>query len=287
MTRRVHFLYLTVYTAIIIVVLVSLLIKGSSYYRTSQEEKFYHPDYSSLKSSGSIGHTLGVAGSICILIGVGSYMARKRYSFLSRAGILKYWLDFHIFLCVLGTILVIFHTTFKAGGVAAVSFWSMITVFTSGIAGRVIYLQIPRTMEGRELELKEVRDMRKDILDNIRSSSGLDDNNLNFIASSLEEKPDNKKAFLKFIIMHPGHRSAVKEISSTLKRTNISRSEYSRIMELVKNDLRLGRIIERLDKMKNLFRYWHVFHLPFAILMLIFMIIHVIVTVALGYRWIF
>jgi hypothetical protein len=165
-------------------------------------------------------------------------MARKRYRSLSYFGFLKYWLEFHIFMCIFGTILIVFHTSFKAGGLAAVSLWSMVTVFVSGFAGRVIYLRIPRTMEGRELDLKEVRDMRY----------------------AVEEK---------------------------IKENKITGSEYSHIHALMKEDIRLGKTIERLDTMKNLFRYWHVFHLPFAILMLIFMIFHVIVTVALGYRWIF
>jgi hypothetical protein len=39
--------------------------------------------------------------------------------------------------------------------------------------------------------------------------------------------------------------------------------------------------------MQNLFRYWHVAHLPFAFVMLIIMIIHVGVTLTFGYHWIF
>ncbi len=48
-----------------------------------------------------------------------------------------------------------------------------------------------------------------------------------------------------------------------------------------------NRRIERLDIMQNLFRYWHVAHLPFALVMLIIMVIHVGVTLLFGYRWIF
>jgi hypothetical protein len=39
--------------------------------------------------------------------------------------------------------------------------------------------------------------------------------------------------------------------------------------------------------MQNLFKYWHVAHLPFALIMLVIMIIHVAVTVTFGFRWIF
>ena len=288
MSKGVHFIYIGIFVAITSITFITLAYNGLSYYRVNLEERFYHPDHNKLKSSGNIGHTLGVAGSLCILTGVGTYMARKRYKFLARTGPLKYWLEFHIFLCILGTFLVVYHTAFKIGGLAAVSFWSMVTVFASGIAGRVIYLQIPRSVQGRELDLKEVRDMRGDIIMKIRDSYNLDESSFKFITVSVENRPGiyTSSGFSQMFKKRREDRKSVKEISGFLKDKELSRSESSRIVALVKNDIRLGRTIERLEIMKEIFRYWHVFHLPFAILMLIFMIFHVIVTVALGYRWI-
>ena len=60
-----------------------------------------------------------------------------------------------------------------------------------------------------------------------------------------------------------------------------------KVSNLVRNELSLNRKIDRLLFMQNLFKYWHVAHLPFAIIMLIIMIIHVIVTITFGYKWIF
>ncbi|MBN1199798.1 MAG: hypothetical protein JXA23_10635 [Bacteroidales bacterium] len=37
----------------------------------------------------------------------------------------------------------LFHTSFKFGGLVAISFWSMAAVFFSGIIGRFIYIRIP------------------------------------------------------------------------------------------------------------------------------------------------
>ncbi len=137
-----------------------LMFHGNSYYQTSLLERFYHSDHIMLKPSGVIGHGLGILGSLLMLIGVVSYMARKRMKRLSRLGLLKHWLEFHIFLCTLGPILVLFHTSFKFGGLVSVSFWSMVAVFLSGVIGRFIYIQIPRTIEGRELSLQEVKSLK-------------------------------------------------------------------------------------------------------------------------------
>ncbi len=289
MSRFFHFIYIGIFVAIVSIVLFTMTYQGISYYKVSLEERFYHPDNNRLKSSGYVGHSLGIIGSLCILIGVITYMVRKRYRSLSRFGQVKYWLEFHIFLCVLGTFMVVFHTAFKFGGLAAVSFWSMATVFISGIAGRVIYLQIPRTMEGRELDLKEVREMRSDIIAKISHSYNLDENSISFITFSIENRSglDRGKKFLPPFNRYFENRKSVRAIRGLLRENKLSRSESSTVVALVKNDIRLGRTLERLEFLKNIFRYWHVFHLPFAVLMLIFMIVHVIVTVALGYRWIF
>ena len=72
-----------------------------------------------------------------------------------------------------------------------------------------------------------------------------------------------------------------------MKRNNLQRNDYRKIVSLVKTDIKLSRRIERLDSMKNLFKYWHVAHLPFALVMLFIMVIHVGVTILFGYRWIF
>jgi hypothetical protein len=79
----------------------------------------------------------------------------------------------------------------------------------------------------------------------------------------------------------------IRKVRSILKRNNLSKSEKKKIMQLIKNDISLNRKIDRLVTMQNLFKYWHVVHLPFALVMLIIMVIHVIVTVTFGFRWIF
>ena len=146
--------------AIVVVVTVYLFYKGLDYYQTPMEERFYHPRHDWFKPSGLYGHGLGIIGTFLILFGVTIYIARKRYNFLSRFIRLKYLLEFHIFLCTIGPIMILFHTAFKFGGIVSVAFWSMVAVVLSGVIGRFIYIQIPRTIEGRELTLNEVKEMK-------------------------------------------------------------------------------------------------------------------------------
>jgi len=268
MNSAAHKIYLALLTTIVIVSAAYFLYFGWSYYQTELTERFYHEDYKLLKPSGDIGHGIGIFGSLFMIIGVSSYMARKRYRFMSKWGLLKHWLEFHIFLCTLGPILVLFHTSFKFGGLVAISFWSMVAVFLSGIAGRFIYLQIPRTIEGRQLSLNEAKDLKSNFSKVLEESYQFNTS----ISEDIESAVENNE---------------LRKVKKLLKAANTSRSDRKKVIKFAKNEIALNKRIARLTKMQKLFEYWHVVHLPFALIMLVIMIIHIAVAIVFGYIWIF
>jgi hypothetical protein len=289
MSKTAHRIFIITLTAIVFITFIFLFYMGISYYRISIEERYYHPAHNLLKPSGIIGHGMGIIGSILMLGGVFTYMARKRYRFLSRLGLLKHWLEIHIFLCTLGPILILFHTALKFGGLVAISFWSMVAVFLSGVVGRFIYLQIPRSIEGRELSLAEVRGLKNDVAGLVKNSHNLDEESYNIINDSIKKKVElyHKNILIRYIRKYFDDNRSIRAVRSVLKKNNLPEAESKNILALVKDDIMLNRRIERLDTMQSLFKYWHVAHLPFALVMIVIMIIHIGVTILFGYRWIF
>jgi hypothetical protein len=290
MTKAAHRIYLSILVAIVFISLITLIYNGMSYYKLGTEERVYHPEHSTLKPSGLIGHGLGIVGTLFIITGVSIYMARKRYRFLSRVGLLKHWLEFHIFLCTLGPILVLFHTSYKFGGLVAISFWSMVAVFLSGIIGRFIYLQIPHTIEGRELSLNEVREMKTDVTVVLKNSYKLDEATYTILVDLIKKKTGlyHNNVFGRYIRNYFRDINTIRRVKSLLKDDNdLTRTEKKMITGLIKDDVKLNQKIERLDTMQSMFKYWHVIHSPFALVMLVIMVIHVAVTIVFGYRWIF
>jgi hypothetical protein len=224
-----------------------------------------------------------------MIVGVSIYMLRKRIRMFSRLGILKHWLEFHIFLCSLGPILVLYHTAFKFGGIVAISFWSMVAVVVSGVIGRYIYLQIPRTIEGREMSLNEINQTKSALNQKLTLVYQLDQTVLEAITQAVKKRPDRsgnsmiKRSIAKFIF----ERNTIKEIKLILKKEKVTGKNFKEVMGLIRAEISLSRKIDRLITMQNLFKYWHVAHLPFALLMLIIMLVHVGVALTFGYRWIF
>ncbi len=282
MSKTAHFIYISVMASIVIATTIYLAYKGYDYYSTPQVERFYHPDHENFKAGGIYGHGLGVLGTFLMLIGVVMYIIRKRSKSLARFGRLKYWLEFHIFLCSLGPVMILFHTSFKFGGIVSIAFWSMVAVVLSGVIGRYIYIQIPRSIEGRALNLNEIQDMKANIHSVITNSYQLNEMSRSAILTSVNVQ--NQGGLLTRFFQE---RKQLTGIRKTLRQNNFRRSDIRKVLGLVKQEMAINTRIERLETMQKLFKYWHVAHLPFAIIMLVIVVVHVAITLAFGYTWIF
>lgn len=289
MSKTVHRIYISIMAGIVILTTLFLSYKGYSYYSTPFEERFYHPDHENFKAAGLYGHGLGIIGTFLILFGVVMYIVRKRYRFFARWGRLKYWLEFHIFLCSLGPVMVLFHTAFKFGGIVSIAFWSMVAVVLSGIIGRYIYVQIPRTIEGRELSLNEIKETKTNVGLVLSNNYQMDQRSQEGILAAIDVHSTSTGGNLLTRILRRSieDRKKVSQIKKTLRQNQLKWRDIRQVTRLVKNEMAINNRIERLQSMQQLFKYWHVAHLPFALVMLVIVVLHVAITLAFGYKWIF
>jgi len=284
MSQTMHAVSINLMVSIVIVVTIYLSYTGYTYYDLPIEERFYHPQHHWFKPSGLYGQGLGVIGTAMILFGVSIYIARKRYNFLGKLVRLKYLLEFHIFLCTLGPIMVLFHTAFKFGGIVSVAFWSMVAVVLSGVIGRFIYVQIPRTVEGRELSLAEVKNLQNDMVEEIQQNPLANEELIQIIKDNNVKIGSSRNSFVNNYIQN---RNTLRKVKASLKKHQVVGEKADEIISAVRNEINISNKISRLLKMQQLFKYWHVAHLPFALIMLIVVIIHIAITVSFGYKWIF
>jgi hypothetical protein len=280
MSRIWHQIYIWSMVLITLLVTIYLSIQGYEYYQTPLEERFYQDSHAYLKASGIFGQGLGVLGTLLILVGVVLYITAKKYGYLERFIRLRYLLEFHIFLCTVGPIMILFHTTFKFGGIVSIAFWSMVIVVASGVVGRYIYNQIPRTISGKELSLAEIKKQQEaglSILDDlIGSDTKLKTDILNF-KNPYAWGPRN------FFF----ERTYFKKISKRVSSLNLDKEQQSLVLNSARLEWKMERRIARLASMQKLFQLWHVAHRPFALIMLIIVVVHIGATLTMGYTWIF
>ncbi len=290
MNKKLHLIYIGSFFVVGIAVLILLGINGYQYYSTPIEERFFDPSHATLKPSGGLGHGFGIIGTLMMIFGVVIYMIRKRSTKLFTFGYLKHWLEFHIFLCTVGPILVLYHTAFKFGGIVSVSFWSMVLVVLSGVVGRFIYIQIPRTIQGKEIDINDLASMREDLIEKMKLEMLFDVR----LIEELDElaSPERYKSLgiLDTLLIYFKDFFRIRSFQSKLRKnlavTGFSKIRRKEIKNKAQAEIILSRRLGMLRTMQNLFRYWHVAHLPFAISMFVIMIIHVIVTITFGYKWI-
>ena len=249
-------LYLVAFAA-----LAHYLSEGWSYYRTPLLERPHHPQFWSLKPGGTLGRSFGIAGAALMTIML-LYSARKRLKPLRKAGPVSAWLDFHIFCGVIGPLLIILHSSFKVQGLVALSFWSMIAVALSGVFGRYLYLQIPRTRAGDERTLADVQREGDELSARLRE--------LGMSAETLEE--------LETIA---ATQSAWKRRSRL--RAFERKHGGAELVAAIERKAKLHRRILRWHRLQEVFHHWHVFHKPFAVIMYLFLIVHIVVVTVTGY----
>ncbi len=291
MSKTVHRIYIALFVLICVFTAVVLGVYGFKYYTAPVEERFFLPQNELLKPSGFIGHGAGIIGSFLMIVGVLVYMIRKRVKAFFKFGYLKYWLEFHIFLCTLGPILVLYHTAFKFGGIVAVSFWSMVAVVLSGVIGRFLYVQIPHTIQGQMVGMGELNAQSEELSHRLKTEflipADVFESIEAFSSYQKYKRVKVKTGFLFLLRDYIGTKNVIKNLKHELNSAGVPRVQRKKIIRAAKSKLIISRRIGLLHTMQKLFKYWHVVYLPFAVTMFVIMVVHIAVEVVFGYRWIF
>ncbi len=266
------------------------MIEGYSYYSTPYIERPHHEDYRSLRPAGTTGLLFGYAGSAMMILML-IYSVRKRTRLLGRSISLQSLLDFHIYLGVIGPMLIVLHTSFKVQGLVAVSFWSMVAVAASGYFGRYLYLQIPRNIQGSELTLQEMERINSDMTTQLRTRFQLDD----IAIAKLEAVTTNFAAgyaggawrAVMLLLTDDLFRFLARRrfVRNVMRAVPLPRRELREFTRLAFARALLRRRVALLAQVHQIFHYWHVVHKPFAIIMYLIMLIHIGIAIWTGYGW--
>lgn len=280
----------TVLTLIWIGTAVFVTVPGVDYYMLPAADRAHSPLAELWSPTGLWGQGLGILGSLMMIIGVVGYMIRKRVRVLERFGALRHWLTVHIFLCTLGPYFVLLHTTFKFGGIISVAFWSMVAVVVSGVFGKYVYNQIPKTLQGRFVGIDQVRSQIRDIAERIQEQTGIAADELR---ATLDVGIQGQRTLGLVSAMGVALRADLRNsrqrrtLRGLLETHQVPPRLQGTVLQLATRQAQLQRQAVLLQPFQRLFHYWHVFHLPFAITMFVILGVHVAVAVAFGYTWIF
>ena len=255
--------------------------RGRDYYPLPLVERPHHALHWELKPGGTVALWYGVAGA-GLMTAMLAYSLRKRIPGLRRAGRLGTWLDLHIWCGVTGPLLIVLHSALKVGGLIAIAFWSMVAVALSGVFGRFLYAQIPRTASGDQLSLDEARRLDAELTARLRDEFDLSASDLAPFEPPTGGASRSVAAALAALAVEPWRRRR-RLARFRAAHARLPGHTRSLLAELAGQRALLHRRLALWRSLHELFHYWHVFHKPFALLMYLFAAVHIGVAWATGY----
>lgn len=289
---RVFVLYL-----LAIALVVGLSVYGFSYYTLSSAERPFSPKHVLLRPSGSIGLKLGFLGFV-IFLGIFLYPLRKAWPWLGQQGSARHWLDIHVMLGITAPFIIAFHSSFKFRGFAGIAFWIMVAVSLSGVIGRYLYSQIPRSLNAAELSMRELQELQEKLAQQLDQQNLLPQADIrSLLKLPSQEQVDRMFAPISLVYMMildlvrafriaklRRHALSFGEQMSTfggfLKTKN---RDLERAISMAHEEAATAKRVLFLKRSQQVFHLWHVVHKPFSYTFALLAIIHIAVVMMMGY----
>ena len=229
-------------------------------------------DQNYLVAESGIGYWFGIIGGSMMLL-IFAYPLRKRFKSWSSIGSVKAWFRIHMFLGMAGPVIIIYHSGFKLGSFnSSVAFFCMLTVALSGILGRYFYERIHHGLYGRKIRFEEF--YSGDDLSGLLSGRSIAiDAHIAHEFKQVEENLTNLHTGInRSLGFYRGMKSRIGRLRRDVARSSLDRAEKKQIYLRLKN----LRSICAVGINEIFFSYWHVFHIPLLVMLVLSGIIHVL-----------
>lgn len=255
------------------------------YYLLPYARRPLDPRHSWLRSSGPLGLEFGALSAALILINL-TYLIRKRLLHIAWLGELRSWMAFHVFTGLTAAALVLLHSGFLLrSSMGGLSFLAIMVVIATGLMGRYIYAHTPRSVEGVELGLDELRRS----LESHRSaleSLGMPAEFFREVFTIPDVRAKEASLFSALRALIVGNR-AMKTDYARLRRMLASTpglvAAAPRILPLATNYFQELQWLDRYFELRALMSGWRFYHRWMAIVLLAAVASHILIAISVGH----
>ena len=295
--ERGHRIRVFIAAAASLMLIAAIAVYGAGYYVLPLDQRPYSDKHELLKPSGSIGLKLGILGTVLFFI-IFLYALRRAIPWLGRIGTARHWMDFHVIAGITAPIVIAFHASFKFQGIAGFSFWIMVAVALSGIVGRYLYAQIPRSLSAAELSLNDLHSNEEWLSMALLAQSVYSDEQLNKALRIPSREHIRKIGPLRAVVemlaldmSRPFHVARLRRASCGFSGWLLSlggllstgNQNVEEIVQLVRKKAQLSKRVVFLDQTQKVFHLWHVIHRPFSYAFALLAVLHIVVVSGLGF----
>ena len=273
-----------VFVAIALGIAIGLWMNGSSFYTTHPWDRGTHPDNAALRASGTWGHTIGIVGTVLILLNL-TFMARRRMRSLRRFGALRLWMNMHVVTGLLGPLLVLFHTAFEPRTTIAVTALVSTGVLAlTGVLGRFIYAMIPHTVAGAEMGKDELQQRLDEARTRVEAAAPPDDPMWSTIERLSERPLFVPRSSIGCLALLPDSVASTGWLRVRLALVRgPRRDDWDDVHHALTDMVLIRRRLETLQLYRKLLSWWRGIHRFASLVMVVTMTIHVVVLLYMGY----
>jgi hypothetical protein len=220
-------------------------------------------------ASSVFGHGIGIIGFGLMLCTETLYSLRKRAKH-KGLGRMSTWLQLHIFIGLVGSYMVLLHSSWKFNGLAGALMLLTVIIVLSGVVGRYIYTAVPRTVDGTEVAQ---RDLEQQIA---LTDARLQELGAPRLAVAIPASGGAALVFGRTLDRWRYHR----EVDRAMKALGDAGQIHARqIKDRLDERYRIQRQMQSLAIARRLLAVWHTIHIPIGVALFTVAFIHIGATV--------
>jgi len=278
---RVFLIWTVAITALMATVVV--LTCHWDYYGLARMQRPFHDDHNTLRPSGTVGLSSGTIGMLLFVLNLG-YLVRRQLVTVPGLGSLRSWMDAHVLTGLTGAGLIALHSAMApASALGTLAVVAMAGTVATGIMGRTIYIHIPRSLEGRELELGQVQD-QLNVYRNQLEQSGVQTDCLHLRQrpQASEQEKGLINCFVAMIMGDRQRRQDYRRIRQRILGSAELRPLAKDILPLVKAFCIHWQWLTRYRELCGLIASWRFFHRWLAVVMFCAVLCHIVLAIWFG-----
>jgi prefoldin subunit 5 len=222
------------------------------------------------------GHSLGIIGTLLMIMTELLYSLRKRTRLLNWAGPVRYWLSFHIFTGIVGPFMVLMHTGLQFRGLAGIGMLLTAIVVSSGFIGRYLYTALPRTLTGVAASRQEIEAEIQEIQAALYQLQSQKPELVRQLVARLSQPAGQDSPLLMLMgrsLYQWRYRRQLQRALRSLEQ--LEESQRRQLEVLLARKRELERQIDMLETARRLLRSWHILHIPIGLTLFFSVGIHV------------
>jgi Fe-S-cluster-containing hydrogenase component 2 len=223
----------------------------------------------------------GYVGTALMVLSM-SYVLQRRFGWFSKTATNQFWLDVHLMTGTVGPMYIVLHSALRLTTWVSIPFWSMVAVVISGVIGRYLYTLVPSLSSRHDLGVLECRRQITDLASAHPAAA-------DYAAGVLEREAKRSArsweigliTLLLWVMVDDLRRMWSRRRDRRALRAVAPRPVARQIARRIDRVVFFERRQELAPRGKALLKSWKRVHVPFSVVLLVTMIVHIVIALKL------